>query len=488
MGIDLYRLVEPAIRSNPQHIALITPDGQAISYQKLAKTVESFTVAASDAGLKPGDQITLEIDNYAAQVCLMLALSRLGVVTIMGGTTDAVLTAGLHVDAAITLEQRKQSGPRNIIFGQTWFGRSNGSQVNPSGFADESETVLVVASSGTTGSRKFMPLSIASIAGRLALFDPLYGTDCPNKLISIGPMTQYGFLLILRALRHGWMVIRPANSPRKTLELVNTYAIDEICTIPNMLMDLVRTQKSSPLPLPSLKQIVIGGSAISREAMCEAQKCLCPRLLTSYGATEVGPIAAATVDELASQAEGAVGFVRKGAEVQVVDENDNELPCGALGQLRIRVSPELMVEKYLCGGAGSEKSLKDGWFYPGDTGYVTENRVLVISGRTTEVINVGGNKLSCRSIEAMAVAIPGVHLAVAMGLKNTAGFEDVCVAIVCEPSLSTEFLREMLVKRLGKATPLRLKIIPSIPLNAGGKPDRTKLRALFENENGQPPS
>jgi long-chain acyl-CoA synthetase len=480
MGIDLYRLIEPAIQSYPERIALITPDGQPVSYGKLARTVQAFSAAALDASLRRGDRVTLEIDNYAVQVCLMLGLSRLGVVTIMGGSTDAVLAAGLHVDAAITLERIKKPEPRNILFSQAWFAPAGDRDLPLPGFADERETALVVASSGTTGQRKFMPLSIARVAGRLALFDPLYGTGFPNKMITIGPMTQYGFLLILRALQHGWMVMRPGDSPRKTLELMNAHAIDEICTIPNVVMDLVRAQETSPLALPSLKQIVIGGSAISREAMREAQARVCQSILTSYGATEVGPIAAASIDQLAGKPAGAVGYVRRGAEVRVVDDSGAELPGGTQGQLKIRVASDLQVEKYLNAGPAAETSLKDGWFYPGDTGYVMEDGMLVVTGRVSDVINVGGNKLAPGAIEAMLAAVAGVRQAAAVGVGNAAGFEDVCVAVVCEPMVTEDALRTALMKRLGRTTPLRVKILDSIPLNAGGKPDRSKLRGLFE--------
>jgi len=486
MPTDLHALVAPSIAAFPDRTALTTPDGQAVSYARLDATLDAFAAAATKFGLKAGDIVTLEIDNFAVQVCLVIALSRLGVTTVLGATTDGALNAGLSLAAAITLDPRQQPQPKNLRFTQDWFTPPGKALPATPGFAHDTDTALIVTSSGTTGRRKYMPLSMAQIKARLPLFDPLYGTGHPNKMITIGAMTQYGFMLILRTLNHGGMVMQPGNSPRRTLELLSAHGVDELCTSPNIVMDLVRDQHNNPVPLPALKQIVVGGSGMSAKAMTEVQMHLCRRVLISYGATEVGPIAVASSDELAGQPAGTVGHVRPGAEVVALNNSGAPLPPGQTGQLRIRVAPELRIDHYLYAGAEGEASLQDGWFYPGDDGHIGKDNMLVITGRRSEVINIGGNKLSPDNVAAIATGINGVLQAAAVGISNAAGYEDVCVAMVCDGTLSTDAMREALTNKLGRNTPLRVRIVERLPHNAGGKLDRDTLRSLFSEPTPAP--
>ncbi len=478
MGHDLYGLIGAAIGRFPERTALVTPDGQSVSYAKLAATVDAFAAAAAAHGLKRGDRVNLEVENYAVQVCLTVALSRLGVVTVMGGSTDAVLATGLPLDVAITLDPRTEAEPRNLIFDQGWFTPPEHRSDCP-GFDQPDDVALIVGSSGTTGQRKFMPMSVAQFAAHLGVYNAAYGVDAAIRLITVGALTQWGFLLIMRTLMHGGTMVPPADSPRRTLERINSYGVEELCSVPNVLMDLVQSQRRDPLDLPSLKKILTGGGSISLHAMGEVQAQLGARVRSAYGATEVGYIASAWLDELEGRPEGAVGFVRSGAEVEVLGDTGSALPPGSVGEIRIRTTPDVQIDRYLAKGPQAEDTLRDGWFYPGDTGSVTEDGMLVVTGRATDVINIGGNKLAPASIEATACRIVGVHQAGAVGLRNAAGFEDVCVAAVCDVSVPLASLQATLSDLLGSNTPLRVKIVEALPLNAGGKLDRERLRQWF---------
>jgi acyl-coenzyme A synthetase/AMP-(fatty) acid ligase len=478
MDHDLYELIEPAISRFPESIALVTPDGQSVSFSKLAATVDAFTAAATARGLKRGDRVNLEVENYSVQLCLTLALSRLGVVTVMGGSTDAVLATGLPLDVAITLDPRKDAEPRNLIFDQSWFTPPEHAPDCP-GFDRPGDMALIVGSSGTTGQRKFMPMSVAQFAAHLGVYNAAYGGGAETRLITVGALTQWGFLLIMRTLMHGGTMVPPADSPRSTLERIIAYGVEELCSVPNVLMDLVQSQRNDPLELQSLKKILTGGGSISLQAMGEVQAHLGARLRSAYGATEVGYIASAWLDELEGRPEGAVGFIRSGAEVEVVGETGTVLPHGGVGEIRIRTTPDVQIDTYLAKGPEAEDTWHDGWFYPGDTGSLAEDGMLVVSGRTKDVINIGGNKLAPASVEATACRIVGVRQAGVVGLRNSAGFEDVCVVTVCDASVPLAALQATLSELLGSNTPLRVKIVEALPLNAGGKLDREQLRQWF---------
>ena len=78
---------------------------------------------------------------------------------------------------------------------------------------------------------------------------------------------------------------------------------------------------------------------------------------------------------------------------------------------------------------------RDGWFYPGDIGRVTEHGMMVVSGREKNIIDLGGHKISPETVEAALMSYPGVSFAVAFGVPNALGIEEVWAAVTGSAAL-----------------------------------------------------
>ena len=94
------------------------------------------------------------------------------------------------------------------------------------------------------------------------------------------------------------------------------------------------------------------------------------------------------------------------------------------------VRTPVSVDGYLDDFAQSETSFRDGYFDTGDIGYVTPDKMLVITGRKKEVLNLGGDKVSPRLIEDALTAFDGVHEAMALSVPNDMGIDEVWALIV----------------------------------------------------------
>ena len=147
---------------------------------------------------------------------------------------------------------------------------------------------------------------------------------------------------------------------------------------------------------------------------------MCSNLLATYGSTEISPVAAAAAHRIAD-IKGAVGYLAPWVNAQAVDGADRPLPAGAEG--RIRMGSHTCVDGYLGSAAELQKFFRDGWFYPGDLGMVTSDRLLIITGREKAVINLGGDKINPETIEAVLASFPGVVHAAAFGRPDDLGVE-----------------------------------------------------------------
>jgi acyl-CoA synthetase (AMP-forming)/AMP-acid ligase II len=171
---------------------------------------------------------------------------------------------------------------------------------------------------------------------------------------------------------------------------------------------------------------------------------------------------------------GAVGYVTPGVSVQIVNQAGDILPPGKEGILRI--ARDYAVDGYLDDPAESARAFRNGWFYPGDIASVSSDKLLVISGREKDILNLGGAKVNPERIEEVLTAFAGVVDAAVFGAANRLGIEEPWAAIVRAGDIDEEQLRAHCARELVSAQiPVSFVSVESLPRNEMGKIDRRRL-------------
>jgi acyl-CoA synthetase (AMP-forming)/AMP-acid ligase II len=239
------------------------------------------------------------------------------------------------------------------------------------------------------------------------------------------------------------------------------------------LVDLVRGPKAIAAPLPSMMVYAVG-STLPRALADEARRKLSPNIGSAYGTTEVAGVAAASPAVL-QQHEGTVGHVLPHAEVQAVDGAGKVVAPGALGQLRIRTTG--MATGYLGNEQGGAASpLRDGWFYSDDLGSVSADGLVILHGRASELLNIGGNKYAPETLEEVALSCAGIRDAAAFSVPDRLGVETPWIAVVRGEDHRPGELVGKLQARWPQLGNLEVVTTAAIPRNQMGKIDRLKLR------------
>ena len=125
----------------------------------------------------------------------------------------------------------------------------------------------------------------------------------------------------------------------------------------------------------------------------------------------------------------------------------------------------------------------DGWFATGDIGLVDKDRNLIIRGRASNVINVGGSKASPELLEEDIRAFSQVRDVGVSGVDLPVGFHEICAAIVSNSKLSVDDVNRHLKRRKAQWPVDRVKIVPAIPKTETGKIDRVALKRLCSEQN-----
>jgi acyl-CoA synthetase (AMP-forming)/AMP-acid ligase II len=205
---------------------------------------------------------------------------------------------------------------------------------------------------------------------------------------------------------------------------------------------------------------------------------MCSNLIFYYGTTETSTIASAPAHALTGLA-GAVGYVTPDVSVQIVDDNGDSVPANREGSVRVRTP--VSVNRYLGDPEQTKTAFRDGYFDTGDTGYLTDENMLVVSGRKKEILNLGGDKVSPRTIEDALRGFYGIRDAAAFSVANALGIDEVWAVVVPHGRLNEEALQKHCRERLAQThVPVRFINVADIPRSANGKVDRGRLNAMVE--------
>jgi acyl-CoA synthetase (AMP-forming)/AMP-acid ligase II len=148
------------------------------------------------------------------------------------------------------------------------------------------------------------------------------------------------------------------------------------------------------------------------------------------------------------------------------------VPRGEDGSLRILGSGQ--GASYPPGRPDDSGSFKDGWFHSGDRGRILPNGLLVLAGRTSDIINAGGLKLAPEIVEDMLKTHPAIADAGALGFRGESGIEEIAIAIVTRSPLDHAQLINWCKRR---NVPIgRVSTVASLPKTTLGKVNRDELR------------
>jgi len=488
--MDLVTNIEVHARTNPEKLAIVTLK-DVITYRRLLKILNGITARVAETGLQPGDVVTLMTSDSLLALLMILGLSRRGVATLPISPGYDPSELGLTLKAQLTDMRISKRNPADAIeIDQSWLsGKYH--RITPGmtpGYTTPDDTSIVATSSGTTGFPKCVGLSYTQVLSRVWYYP---GNSGPMATVQIRDMTTLGLATVrgvssmLRTLWSGGTLFLPPGvlDPKTCLRLINLYCIEQVMVPPQLLLGLVNHQKKINGSCPSLKTLLTGGSPVTQELVRATYRYLTPNLVIIYGCSEAGLVAYAPA-RLIEVIPGATGFIVPWAEVETVDDVGKILAPGEEGILKIRVPVEYGVRSYLGRPADSSNSFVDDWFYPGDRGYVTKNGILVLTGRVSEIINLGGNKISPTQVENVLMKHAQIKDAAVVGVKNEAGIEEIYALVVREGTIDAENILEFCNKYPKAAGLAKIVFVDTIPRNEMGKILRRDLHKLITDRPG----
>ena len=482
-GVPLWDHIQLAARQRPDACAVVDPAGP-IAYRTLVHDVDALATELIERGVTRADMVGLHLGFSYLHLLMVLALDRLSIPSMSFAVAAGAALPPVAPHHGLTVVISGTAAPaeppcRWISLADHQRPKTGAIDAARLAALDSPPDALVQVSwsSGTTGGVKGTPLLRRIQVLRL---------DNRRLLRGIGPHTRYftgmplssvtGYLMALAVLAAGGTVVLPTPA-MDFVSLANLTGVTLTSGPPARLAELIGATGDRGERLETMACFEVLGAHLPSDVARQALRVLTPNLWTVYGATEVDRIATAPVT-VSILDPSAVGTVTPWSEVEIVDSQDRPLPAGREGMLRLRGAH--MATGYFNDAAATQQNFRDGWFYPGDIGMLTEQRLLRVTSRVEDVIRRGEASLSPLPIEAAIRALPGVRDVAVFGLAGADGAPEICAALVIAPGTDTAPIHAAAVAQLGDRAPTQLFVIERLPRNEHGKVLRRQLVGLAQ--------
>jgi crotonobetaine/carnitine-CoA ligase len=241
----------------------------------------------------------------------------------------------------------------------------------------------------------------------------------------------------------------------------------------SMLWNLPPDERDAELPIRFLSAAPVPKDIY--QAIEERYRC---KIVTVYGLTEAFPLVYAGVTD--ENPPGASGKFNPNFEVRVVDEEDDEVPSGVVGEVVCRPrSSHIMFEGYDGREAATLEQMRNLWFHTGDLGRVDEQGNFFYADRKKDAMRRRGENISSFEVEQALLRHPVVAEVAAIGVPSELGEDDVMVLLVATPGsdLDVESFMDFCCERLPYfAVPRYVEVTSELPKNAVGRVLKHVLR------------
>ena len=533
------------------HESAITGKSLTLTYAQMLEKVARFAGALRMAGVEKGDRVVIYMPMVPEALIAMLATARLGAVhsVVFGGFAPAELAARIDdakpkviVSASCGLEptriveykpmldesiQLARHKPDRCIILQreqhvVELGPTDMDWKDAMAMAEPAECVSVAATdplyilytSGTTGKPKGIVRDNGGHAVALTWsMKNVYNIEAGDMWWSasdVGWVVGHSYIVYAPLFAGATTIVfegKPVGTPDAGTfwRVIEKYGVKGLFTAPTAIRAIRKEDYTGEFikqtDLSKFENLFLAGERLDPDTYHWATQHLGVPVIDNWWQTETGwPIASNLrgLDPMPIKP-GSPSVPIPGYDIKVLDETGNELPIGTEGNIAITLPlppgtlPTLWGDdrRYI----DSYLSIFPGMYASGDGGYLDEDGYVYIMGRTDDVINVAGHRLSTGSLEAVVATHELVAECAVIGVADPikGQIPKAFVVLKSGAQVDAEVLRKEIValvrKEVGPVAALNeVVIVPGLPKTRSGKVLRKTMRGIADGKQVDVPS
>ncbi|RYU12371.1 propionyl-CoA synthetase [Nocardioides iriomotensis] len=532
----------------------VTGTTQSFSYAELVEKVATFAGALRHFGVGKGDRVVIYLPMIPEAVIAMLACARIGAVhsVVFGGfaphelavriddakpkvlvtascgieptrvveykpMVDRALELAEHAPDAVVVKQRPQL-EATMVEGRDhdWNLVMKAGLTSPAECVEVRATdpLYVLYTSGTTGKPKGIVRDNGGHAVAMAWSLPHVYDVHPGQVwwaaSDVGWVVGHSYIVYAPLICGATTVLyegKPVGTPDAGAfwRVVAEHGVEALFTAPTAVRAIKKEDPSAALladhDLSRFRTLFLAGERLDPDTWQWATDALGVPVVDNWWQTETGwPIAANLrgLDPMPLKP-GSPSVPVPGYAVEILDEHGKPAPVGTEGAICLRLPLPPGTLPTLWGDddryVASYLSAFDGYYLSGDGGYVDDDGYLFVMGRTDDVINVAGHRLSTGSMEAVIAAHPAVAECAVIGVADQLKGQLPRAFVVLKAGVTNDpddVARELVARvrdEIGAVAAFReVTVVGGLPKTRSGKILRKTMREIADGADPAVPS
>lgn len=497
----------------PENVAIVFKD-VSLTFREVDALTNSFANALRGLGIKQQDRVCVLMTNRPEFVMSFYAIARLGAVAspmnpsykereIQYQVSNSEAVAIIVQNELLPLVEMVRSELPNLKLIITVGAGTPPATSEVHKFSDlikqypatritdvvikPDDLLALPYSSGTTGLPKGVMLSHRNLvcnhmqmvaSGRISSSD--------NLMLFLPFYHIYGNMLMGGAIYAGAKcILMERFEPVECMNLIEQHKVTLFYVVPPVMVMLSNWSEITKYNLTSIRYTMCGAAPLAPEVARKFTKISGIKVLQGYGLTEASPLTHLNpvYNENFNLLETA-GLPVHDTEQKIVDieTGETELPIGEIGEIIIR-GPQVM-QGYWKAPEATATTIRNGWLYTGDIGYLDDAGYFYVQDRKKEMIKYKGFGIAPAEIEALLFEHPAVADVAVIGKPDEEAGEVPKAFVVkkADHDVTADELLAFATGRLAGYKTLReVEFVDMIPKNPSGK----ILRRILKDQEKQ---
>ena len=495
---NLYTSYKEGFKNNLEGQFLYDDKGLNVTYRELDSETAKLANGLKELGLSEGDRVTVQVDKCIEMVYLYLACVRSNIIFhplnpaykekelsyFLDDAKPSLFISNEETISSISDLSLEHSIDHLFVLNNDGSGNFSDISTSEDNYitvaCSDDDIAALLYSSGTTGKPKGIMLSHGNISSNAESLVKAWGFQESDCLLHALPIYHvHGLFVALGCVFMTGSKLKWLESFDADVVLKSIPECTVMMGVPTYYTRLLKRDLLDSKLTEGIRLFISGSAPLLEETFNEFNQRTNHQILERYGMTETNMNTSNPLK--GDRKPGTVGLPLEDVKVRVVDEENNVLSQGEIGNLQIK-GPNVFKGYWEMPEKTKEDFSKDGFFNTGDKGLIDEGGYVSIIGRSKDMIISGGLNVYPKEIESLIDKIEGVLESAVIGLSDEDLGEKVVAVIVSEESKTLDekkVISEIKDQLAGFKAPKEVKFIDQLPRNAMGKVQKNILRETF---------
>ncbi|MDX1823606.1 MAG: malonyl-CoA synthase [Thiohalomonadales bacterium] len=500
MNTNIYNVFSEYFPADMSATFIETGEGEHWQYTDLEQESARLARFLTEAGIQKGERVAVQVDKTPQALFLYLACLRAGFIYLPLNTAYTESELAYFIDnaepAAVVCRPDSLTSFQQIAAGKGvrhFYTLEDAPEHNllqlsaataaefDTASCSKDDVAVILYTSGTTGRPKGAMITHGNLAANGLALKQIWGFTRDDVLLHALPIFHiHGLFVACHCvlLSGSKMLFLPKFSADTIIKLLPRATV--LMGVPTFYTRLLDNPAFTAEVCSNMRLFISGSAPLLEQTFAEFQQRTGHTILERYGMTETGMNTSNPLE--GERKAGTVGFPLPGVTARIVDDADQIVEPGTVGNLQVK-GGNVFLGYWRMPDKTAEEFTADGYFKTGDMASLDDEGYIFIVGRGKDMVITGGFNVYPKEIELLIDELEGVVESAVIGVPHP-DFGEAVTAVVTrdvtnKACTEANIIAALKPKLANFKIPKRVMFVDDLPRNTMGKVQKNLLRESY---------